>query len=95
MSVYKLNKILYLLDMDEAFLQKVKNNPADAIKDFDLTPEERRALLDGDVGTLYRMGVHTFILNSTVRHEVFGVTRDDYIRRIQAVARDGHGSLRT
>jgi hypothetical protein len=86
MSVYQLNKIVYLLDMDEAFLAHAKRDPADAIKDFDLTDGEREAVLAGDVGQLYKWGVHSFILNSTARHEVFGVNRENYAKRIRAAA---------
>jgi hypothetical protein len=86
MSVYQLNKIVYLLDMDEGFLARVKQDPAAAIKDFDLTDEERAAVLNGDVGKLYKWGVHTFILNSTARHEVFGVNRQNYLKKILAAA---------
>lgn len=87
MSVYELNKILYLLDVDEEFLAHVKKNPADAIKKFDLTADEKKALLAGDVGQLYLWGAHTFILNSTARHEVFGVNRQNFLGDIRAAAR--------
>lgn len=86
MSVYELNKICYLLDIDEDFLARAKADPAAAISNFDLTDQEREALLAGDVGQLYKWGVHTFILNSTARHEVFGVNRKNYAERIRAAA---------
>jgi|EndMetStandDraft_5_1072996.scaffolds.fasta_scaffold1654994_1 hypothetical protein len=86
MSVYQLNKIFYLLDMDEDFLARTKKDPGGATKDFDLTDAERTALLNGDVGQLYKWGVHTFILNSAARHEVFGVNRENYLKRIRAAA---------
>ena len=86
MSVYEISKILYLLDLDADLLQGLKTNPADAIKNFALSPDERRALLEGDIGKLYRMGVHTFLLASTVRHELFGITREHYEQRIRAAS---------
>jgi hypothetical protein len=90
MSVYQLNKIVYLLDIDETFLARCKQDPVGAIKDFDLTEAERAALLSGDVGQLYKWGVHTFILSSTSRHDVFGVNRDIYAKRIREAAEAKH-----
>jgi hypothetical protein len=86
MSVYQLNKIFYLLDMDEDFLARTKKDPDTSIKDFDLTDDERAAVLNGDIGQLYKWGVHTFILNSAARHEVFGVNRENYLKRVRAAA---------
>lgn len=83
MSLYQLNKILYLLDMDKSFLRRAKSDPAEAISDFELSNDERKALLDGNIALLFKMGVHTFLLNSTVRHEAFGVTREDYVRQMR------------
>ncbi len=44
---------------------------------------ELEALVTGDVGTLYQMGVHTFFLNHLARYELFGVNRDNYLERIR------------
>lgn len=88
MSVYQLNKILYLLDIDESFLQQVKSDPTEAIRDFEMSYDERKALLDGNIAVLFEMGVHTFLLNATVRHEAFGVTREAYVRQMQAFDHD-------
>jgi Aromatic-ring-opening dioxygenase LigAB, LigA subunit len=83
MSVYEVSKIFYRLDLEPELLHKLKSDPAEAIKDFKLTPEERRAVLEGDIGALYRMGVHSFLLASTVRHGLFDITREVYERRIR------------
>jgi Aromatic-ring-opening dioxygenase LigAB, LigA subunit len=88
MSVYQLNKILYLLDIDESFLQRVKGDPAETIKEFELSSDERKALLNGNIAALFEMGVHTFLLNATVRHEAFGVTREAYVRQMRAFDHD-------
>ena len=39
MSLYQLNKIMYLLEVDAGFLARMKSNPVDAIKDMELTGE--------------------------------------------------------
>jgi hypothetical protein len=83
MSVYQLNKLLYLTDNDANYRKRIKENPQEAIKDFRLTQEEVDALTSGAVGKLYQMGVHTFLLNHLYRYELFGVNRDNYLTRIR------------
>ena len=89
MSLYHLNKIMYLLEVDAGFLASMKTDPAGAIKDMDLTEEERAAVLAGDVGKLYLMGVNMFILDSIARHELFGINRNSYLARVRAAAAQG------
>lgn len=86
MSLYQLNKIMYLLEVDAGFLARMKSDPADAIKDMKLTEDERAAVLSGDVGKLYLMGVNMFILDSIARHELFGVDRNSYLAQVRAAA---------
>jgi len=83
MSVYQVNKLLYLTDNDPTFRRRMKEEPEAAIKDFKLSVEERDALTSGAVGKLYQMGVHTFLLNHLYRYELFGVNRDNYLSRIR------------
>ena len=82
MSVYSLNKICYLLEMDASFRERIKSNPAETISEFPLTSDEREALTSGDVGKLFGMGVHPLVLSGLSRHEMFGVTRENYLPRI-------------
>jgi Aromatic-ring-opening dioxygenase LigAB, LigA subunit len=83
MSVYQVNKILYLTDNDAAFRRRMKEEPEEVLKNFQLSQEEREALTSGAVGKLYQMGVHTFLLNHLYRYELFGVNRDNYLSRIR------------
>jgi hypothetical protein len=83
MSVYQVNKILYMTDNDAAFRKRMKEEPDAVLKDFRLSEEERDALTAGAVGKLYQMGVHTFLLNHLSRYELFGVNRDNYLSRIR------------
>jgi hypothetical protein len=83
MSVYHLNKILYLTDNDASFRKRMKEEPESALRDFRLTDEERHVLTSGAVGKLYKMGVHTFLLNHLYRYELFGVNRENYLSRIR------------
>lgn len=83
MSIYRVNKILYMTDNDPAFRAQMKDDFSRAVAEFKLTQEEREALFAGDVGRLYQMGVHTFLLNHLQRYELFGVNRDNYLERIR------------
>jgi Aromatic-ring-opening dioxygenase LigAB, LigA subunit len=83
MSVYQVNKLLYLTDNDPAFRKRIVAEPDSVLSEFSLTPEERAALTSGAVGKLHQMGVHTFLLNHLYRYELFGVNRDNYLSRIR------------
>ena len=83
MSVFQINKILYMTDNDPDFRKRMKDEPHEVLKDFKLSQEELNALTAGTVGKLYQMGVHTFLLNHMYRYELFGVNRDNYLSRIR------------
>ena len=83
MSVFQVNKILYLTDNDPAFRKRIMEEPEAVLDEFSLSDRERAALTAGEVGKLYQMGVHTFLLNHLYRYELFGVNRDNYLSRIR------------
>ena len=83
MSVYQINKILYRTDNDPEFRRRMLAEPHAVLDEFQLSAKERDALTAGAVGKLYRMGVHTFLLNHLYRYELFGVNRDNYLERIR------------
>jgi aromatic-ring opening dioxygenase LigAB LigA subunit len=83
MSVYQVNKILYLTDNDPGFRRRIKEEPETVLKDFRLSKDEYDALISGAVGKLHQMGVHTFLLNHLSRYELFGVNRENYLARIR------------
>ncbi len=83
MSIYLLNKILYLTDNDADFRKKMMEDPQAAVSEFNLSGTELEALVTGDIGALYQMGVHTFFLNHISRYEMFGVNRTNYLDRIR------------
>jgi hypothetical protein len=83
MSVYHLNKIIYMADNDPMFRQLLKDGPDAALAPFHLAAEEEQALMTGAVGKLREMGVHTFLLNHLARYELFGVNRDNYLERLR------------
>jgi hypothetical protein len=83
MSVYAINKIIYMADNDPMFRQLLKDGPDAALAPFKLTEEEEQALTSGAVGKLRDLGVHTFLLNHLARYELFGVNRDNYLDRLR------------
>ena len=83
MSVYAVNKICRDALHDLAFRDAVKSNPAAAIAARDLTADERKALLAGDVAWLYDHGCHPFLMSYLTRWELFGLKPIVYTERIQ------------
>lgn len=84
MSVYRLNKLFYRLETDKAYLERFRADPAAVVAEIDLTDQERTALLAGDVGKLYVMGCHGFLMNTLARQGLLGVNRENYLQRVRA-----------
>ena len=91
MSLYQLSKLLYQLNRDEDFKTRFRADPQKATTTFALTDEERRAVLEPDIGLLYVLGVNGQIL---MHYAAFcGIEWADYLQRM----RDGvktHGPVR-
>lgn len=85
MSVYAIDEICYRLVHEPDFRAAAKADVAAAIRDADLSDDERNALLAGDVATLYRMGAHPFLLGHLVRHGIGGLDAATYAERIHRV----------
>ncbi|HWI85413.1 MAG TPA: aromatic ring-opening dioxygenase subunit LigA [Sphingomonas sp.] len=62
MSLYQLSKLLYVLNRDDAAKEQFRADPAGFTQAFALTAEERKAVLDHDIGLLYVLGVNGQIL---------------------------------
>jgi hypothetical protein len=84
MSIYRLNKLFYMLETDRAYLERFRADPAAVAGEIELTGEERTALLAGDVGKLYVMGCHGFLMNTLARQGLLGINRDNYLERVRA-----------
>lgn len=91
MSLYQLSKLLFQLNRDEDLKKSFKSDPKTAIAPFGLSEEERRAVLEPDIGLLYVLGVNGQIL---MHYAAFcGIEWPDYLQRM----RDGvrrHGPVR-
>jgi len=62
MSLYYTQKLLYQLNRDPEFRARFKADTAATLNAFELTDEERRAILDADIGLLYVLGVNGQLL---------------------------------
>jgi Aromatic-ring-opening dioxygenase LigAB, LigA subunit len=91
MSVFAVNFLCREVLRDHAFRAAMKTDPAKALAPLDLTDEERRALVAGDVSTLFRMGVNGFLMGYLARFEVCGLNVETYNQRMRAVKVDEIG----
>ena len=62
MSLYQVQKFLYHLNRDEDLQAAFRDNRAATLDKYELDAEERAALIDGDIGLLYVLGVNGQIL---------------------------------
>ena len=62
MGLYYVQKLLFNLYNHLELRKSYKSNPKEVLKGYDLADSEIKALLDLDIGTLYRLGSHTFLL---------------------------------
>jgi hypothetical protein len=84
-SIYAVNKVCFLSERDAAFRERARDDPPGALEAFKLTADERKALLAGDVATLFRLGAHPFLMQHLARHRLFGLDRDVYRQRITSL----------
>ena len=64
MSDYHLNRVLY----EKARAHKMPDGIGpDETAEYDLTPEERAALADGDIEALYRLGANPYLIRRVFR----------------------------
>jgi hypothetical protein len=91
MSLYYVQKVLYQLNRDPGIRKRFQADRASVLDEYELTAEERTALLEGDVGLLYVMGVNGQILMHYAA--LLGQPWDVYIKAMK----DGvtkHGPVR-
>jgi len=81
MSVYTLQKLLRDVNRKPACRKSYFESPATFVADYDLTEEEREALLTLNIGELYRRGVHGLILRPfTLLHSM---PEPEYLKAIR------------
>lgn len=62
MSLYQLSKFFWRLNRDDAVQTQFLQDPAGTLKGFDLTDDERTAVLTDDIGLIYVLGVNGQLL---------------------------------
>jgi hypothetical protein len=87
MSVFAINEICYRAVHDPPFREAMLADPVGTLQTLDLTDDERRALLECNIGQLYLWGANTYMLGHLMRYNLFGVTREKYSASIWAAAR--------
>jgi hypothetical protein len=91
MTIFAVNYLCREVLRDHGFRAAMKADPAKALAPLDLTDAERNALVAGDVGALYRMGVNGFLMGYLARFEVCGLNIASYNERMRAVKVDEIG----
>jgi hypothetical protein len=67
MSRYQVDKIMREAILDPNVASALKEDAEKFLEGRDLMKEERKALIDVDYATLYRLGAHPFLLNGFTR----------------------------
>jgi aromatic-ring opening dioxygenase LigAB LigA subunit len=91
MSLYYVQKLLYQLNRDPLVRKRFGADREALLGEYELAPDERRALDDGDIGLLYVMGVNGQILMHYAA--LLGMPWDAYIAAMRAGV-DKHGPVR-
>ena len=86
MSIYTVNLVGRRVLHDPEFRERMRVDPVAALAGLDLDADERESLLAGDVGRLYQLGAHEFMLMMLARFEVLGLDRETYADRMRALA---------
>ena len=91
MSLYQLQKFLYVLNRDDRAQDRYRDDLDGLIAEYDLTDEEAGALRNGDIGLLYVLGVNGQIL---MHYAAFlGIEWFDYLELMRKGI-EKHGPVR-
>ena len=91
MSLYYVQKLLYQLNRDANVRARFDDDPGSLLREYPLTDEERSAIVDGDIGLLYVMGVNGQILMHYAA--LIGQEWDEYLEAMREGVRQ-HGPVR-
>lgn len=91
MSLYYVQKLLYQLNRDPHVRRRFDRDLDGLLEEYRLTEEERRAIVDGDIGLLYVMGVNGQILMHYAA--LLGLEWDEYIEAMKKGVAE-HGPVR-
>jgi DNA-binding GntR family transcriptional regulator len=81
MSLYQTSKLLYVLNRDAVAKARFRDDPEGLVDNFDLSEEERKAVLEHDIGLLYVLGVNgQFLMHFAA---LCGVAWADYLQMMR------------
>jgi len=103
MSKYLMDKLIHLVNMNEAAEKEYAAHPRDFVEKWEntqkliFTPEERDALATKDYGKLYALGAHPFTLWSfTEAVWVQEIPREELVKDYkEKAAKAGYPNFRT
>ena len=76
MSLYQLQKLIHHVNREPDHRERYKKDSATFVSNYELTDEEKGAILEMDIRKLYTLGVHPLLLRPfTLAH---GVSAEDY-----------------
>ena len=81
MSAYALNKLLREVNRNPVTRERFFSNRAAVAAEFDLTDDERQALVHQDIGALKRFGAHGLILRPFTILQ--NISEPDYLSAIR------------
>jgi len=81
MSLYQLSKLLYNLNRDVAVKAQFRVDQDGVLAAYRLSDEERRALIESDIGLLYVLGVNGQILMHFAA--LCGIEWHDYLQQMR------------
>ena len=84
-SLYQVQKLLFHVNRDREVRARFRNERELLVRDYDLTADERHAVLETDFHALYRMGVHSLLLGPMAAE--LGVSFPDYLALIRGTGR--------
>jgi len=83
MSLYQLQKLIYHVNRDGERRENYRQDAAVFADKYDLSDQERAAILKVDVRALYTMGVHSLLLRPfTLLNKV---SNEDYARALKGL----------
>jgi hypothetical protein len=91
MSLYSTQKFLYQLNRDAQVQQRFRDDRAALLDDYELSDEERSAVMAGDIGKLYVLGSNGQLLMHFAA--LLGMPWADYIEAMREGVRR-HGPVR-
>jgi hypothetical protein len=91
MSLYYVQKLLFELNRDPLVRKRFETARDELLAEYELTAEERAAILDEDIGLLYVLGVNGQLLMHY--SALIGQPWDEYIAAMRAGV-EKHGPVR-